>query len=107
MDLSGGQGFSTVLTSDFWPPDLRKQIPIGLSTPVCGNLSWQLEEISLTFKLPQVNPAHHFPQLSSFLQDTGMCAGARDTETSGDCYTGCTLQSLHPSMLGQNEFLTL
>lgn len=75
VDLSGGQGSSTVLTSDFWPPDLRKHTPIGLSTPVCGNLSWQLEEISLTFKLPQVNPAHHFPQLPSFLQDTGMCAG--------------------------------
>lgn len=106
-DLSGGHGSSTVLTSDFWSPDLQKHIPIGLSTPVCGNLSWQLEEISPTFKLPRVNPAHHFPPLPSFLQDTVMCAGAGDTETSGDRYTGCTLPSLHPSMLGLSEFLTL
>lgn len=105
--FQGGHGSSTVLTSDFWPPDLRKHIPIGLSTPVCGDLSWQLEEISMTFKLPRVNPAHHFPPLPSFLQGTGMCAGAGDTETSGDCYTGCTLQPSHPSTLGQSEFLTL
>lgn len=107
VGLSGGHGSSTVLTSDFWPPDLRKHIPIGLSTPVCGDLSWQLEEISMTFKLPRVNPAHHFPPLPSFLQGTGTCAGAGDTETSGDCYTGCTRQPSHPSTLGQSEFLTL
>lgn len=107
MGLSGGHGSSTVLTSDFWPPDLRKHIPIGLSTPVCGNPSWQLEEISVAFKLTRVNPAHHFPLLPSFLRDTGMCAGAGDRETSGDCYMGCTLQPLHPSKLGQSGFLTL
>lgn len=87
MDFSEGHGSSSISTSDFWPPDLGEYIPIVLSTPICGNLSWQLEEINMTFKLPQVNPAHHFLQPSPSSKTLGwMCSGARDTETSGYCF---------------------
>ena len=37
---SEGPGPVNTWHLDFWPPELRQQVLIGLDHPVCGTLSW-------------------------------------------------------------------
>lgn len=58
----------------------------------------------MTFKLPQVKPAHHFPQPRPSSKTLGCVLGLEARKHLGIVFNELIPQPLHSSMLGQNEF---